>query len=73
MEYMTITEAAQKWDISNRRIQTLCLEGRIDGAERLGRSWAIPKGSEKPSDARIKTGKYIGYSQKYRHKLEDQP
>ena len=66
MEYMTITEAAEKWDLSNRRIQTLCSEGRIDGAERLGRNWAIPKDAEKPADARIKSGKYIGFAEKYR-------
>lgn len=68
MEYMTITEAAAEWDLSNRRIQTLCSEGRIDGAERLGRNWAIPKDATKPADARIKSGKYIGFSEKYRHK-----
>lgn len=43
MDFMTIKDAAEKWEISKRRIQTLCSEGRIPGAERLGYCWAIPK------------------------------
>lgn len=43
MDYMTISDAAAKWGISSRRVQILCASGRISGAERLGRSWAIQK------------------------------
>lgn len=42
-EYMTVQEAATKWDISERRIQTLCSENRIEGVVRLSRVWLIPK------------------------------
>ena len=59
MDYMTITEASKKWEITNRRIQTLCAQGRIPGAERLGYCWLLPKEAVKPADARIKSGKYI--------------
>lgn len=59
MDYMTITEAAEKWKISNRRIQTLCSQGRVPGAERLGYIWLLPKDAEKPADGRIKSGRYI--------------
>lgn len=59
MEYMTIQEVARKWRISSRRIQVLCSENRINGAVKFGRQWAIPVETEKPLDARIKTGKYI--------------
>lgn len=59
MEYMTLKEAADKWGIGDRRINALCLQGRIEGAVRFGNAWAIPVDAEKPSDARIKTGKYI--------------
>ena len=41
--YITLSEAARKWGISERRIRTLCSEGRIDGVTRFGRSWAIPE------------------------------
>lgn len=59
MEYITIQEAAEKWGITSRRIQVLCAEGRIKGAIKFGRQWAIPSSSDKPDDARIKSGRYI--------------
>jgi excisionase family DNA binding protein len=59
MDYMTIQEAAQKWGISERRIQVLCSEGRLEGAIKFGRQWAIPATLDKPIDARIRSGKYI--------------
>ena len=57
MEYMSIAEAAAKWNISNRRIQVLCAQERIPGVCRIGRMWVIPKEAEKPADARARTGK----------------
>ena len=42
-----------------RRIQTLCVTGRIPGATKIGSYWAIPSDAEKPKDERIKTGRYI--------------
>ncbi len=59
MEYMTIQEASRLWGITSRRIQVLCSEGRLDGAVKFGRQWAIPANTEKPIDARVKSGKYI--------------
>lgn len=59
MEYMTIQEAAERWGITERRIQVLCSSGRLDGATKFGRQWAIPTETEKPDDARIKSGKYV--------------
>ena len=59
MEYMSANEAAKKWSVSSRRVHTLCGEGRIEGAARIGNAWAIPKNAEKPKDARIKSGIYI--------------
>lgn len=59
MKYMTIQDAATKWEISSRRVQVLCAEGRLNGALKFGRQWAIPVETTKPEDARIKSGKYI--------------
>ena len=59
MEYLSIRQIGEKWDISRRRVQILCTEGRIPGAMRVGSYWAIPADVEKPADARIKSGKYI--------------
>lgn len=55
-EYMTVQEAAIKWNISERRVQILCAENRIEGIVRLSRVWLIPKNAEKPADARYKNG-----------------
>lgn len=57
--YMKVSDASVKWGISNRRIVTLCNEGRIDGAIKFGNTWAIPEDTEKPKDERIKSGKYV--------------
>ena len=57
--YMTLKEAAEKWGIVDRRINTLCLEGRIEGASKIGNLWVIPVDTPKPDDNRIKSGKYI--------------
>lgn len=59
MEYLSIRQISEKWGISVRRIQVLCSEGRISGATKIGFYWAIPVDAEKPSDERVKSGKYI--------------
>ncbi len=48
MNFITIKEAAMKWDISTRRIQVLCSDGRIDGAFKHGNVWFIPMEALKP-------------------------
>ena len=57
MEYMSAPQAAEKWDISERRVQILCSENRIPGVSKLGYMWLIPKNAEKPIDGRTKRGK----------------
>ena len=52
---MTVKQAAKKWAISDRRIRTLCAEGKISGVTREGRSWLIPTDARKPQDGRFKT------------------
>ena len=47
MDYISIKEASEKWGISERRIQKLCSENRIEGVVRLSRVWAIPKRCKK--------------------------
>ena len=56
-EYMTVQDAAKLWEISERRIQKLCEENRIDGVVRLSRVWLIPKAAKKPIDKRLKVDK----------------
>jgi hypothetical protein len=54
MDYMTASQAAKKWHISQRRVQVLCADGRIPGVFKLGEAWAIPSKTEKPEDKRCK-------------------
>ena len=54
MNYISVKEAAEKWDMTPRRVQVLCNEGRIEGAQRVGNVWTIPETAEKPLDARKK-------------------
>ena len=52
--FLTVAQAAEKWNISERRIRVLCAEGKIPGAMQEGRGWRIPLDAQKPSDGRIK-------------------
>lgn len=54
MDYLSIQDMSNKWNISKRRIQILCREGRINGAKMIGNMWVIPNGTERPVDARTK-------------------
>ncbi|NLM06767.1 MAG: Fic family protein [Tissierellia bacterium] len=53
--YMTVKEAAKKWNISERRVRALCSEGKIFGAFKEGRVWEIPVEARKPEDGRFKS------------------
>ncbi|MCL2768001.1 MAG: helix-turn-helix domain-containing protein [Synergistaceae bacterium] len=57
LDWITPQQAAVKWGISDRRIQTLCSNGQVDGAVRLGRGWLIPKDIPRPIDGRTKAAK----------------
>ena len=54
MDYLSIQDISNKWNISKRRIQVLCREGRINGAKMIGNMWVVPKDAERPTDARTK-------------------
>jgi len=59
MEYMTTKEAADKWGIKVRRVQTLCEKGQVENASRLGQIWVIPRDTQKPIDGRTKAAKVL--------------
>ncbi len=62
---MSAKEAAQLWNISDRRVTRLCNEGKIGGAYKDGKSWHIPIDAKKPDDGRIRTGEYIKFNRQY--------
>ncbi|WP_283606462.1 helix-turn-helix domain-containing protein [Faecalispora anaeroviscerum] len=54
MDYMTVREAAEKWSITERWVQKLCEENRVEGAVRFSRVWMIPRDAKKPIDGRLR-------------------
>lgn len=54
MEFKTASQCAKDWCIFQRRVQVLCIEGRINGAFKIGDFWAIPSDAQKPRDKRRK-------------------
>lgn len=67
-DFMTIKETAELWNLSQRWIQTMCANGKIEGAIKFGNAWAIPKDTKKPKDDRITTGNYINWRNKSKEK-----
>ncbi len=57
MNYIKVSDAAQRWNITTHRVQEYCKGGRIPGAFRFGRDWMIPADAQKPIDGRSKAGK----------------
>lgn len=48
MNYISVSEAAKKWNISERSVRNYCAEGRVAGAVNIGKAWMIPDSAEKP-------------------------
>ena len=57
LNLMSSQQAAEKWGITDRQVQSLCLHGKIKNATKLGRAWLIPKDAPKPLDGRTKAAK----------------
>lgn len=57
--FMTVKQASEKWGISERRIRTLCSDGKISGAYQEKRMWHIPIDAVKPVDGRYKSQESI--------------
>lgn len=48
MQYLSVTEIAKKWNISERSVRNYCAQGRVNGAFLTRKTWNIPEGAEKP-------------------------
>jgi hypothetical protein len=57
MDLMTVTEAAEIWGLTKRRVQAMCEMGQIKKAQRLGNMWVFPKDTPRPIDGRTKAAK----------------
>lgn len=54
MKYLSVTETAKKWNISERSVRNYCALGKIDGAFLTGKTWNIPEDAQKPDRANKK-------------------
>ena len=54
MDYISVKEAAGKWDLTSRMVNYYCAGGRIKGAVKISSVWVIPKDAPQPPDRRKK-------------------
>ncbi|WP_251392907.1 helix-turn-helix domain-containing protein, partial [Mediterraneibacter agrestimuris] len=50
-DYMSVKEAAEKWGLSERRIQVLCATNRIPNVMRISHVWLIQTVDKVPANA----------------------
>ena len=48
MRYLSVSEIAEKWNISERSVRNYCAQGRVPGAFLTGKTWNIPEDATKP-------------------------
>ena len=48
MRYLSVTEIAKKWDVSERSVRNYCARGRVNGAFLTAKTWSISENAEKP-------------------------
>lgn len=48
MVYISVSDAAERWDISERSVRKYCADGRVIGAVLDGKTWKIPENAQKP-------------------------
>ncbi len=48
MRYLSVTEIAKKWNVSERSVRNYCAQGRVNGAFLTGKTWSIPENADKP-------------------------
>lgn len=49
MEYISVKEAAKKWNLSDRSVRNYCANGKMPGAILHGNAWKIPEAAKKPA------------------------
>lgn len=54
MVYISVAEAAKKWDLSERSVRNYCAIGKIPDAVLAGKTWQIPEDADKPKRTNAK-------------------
>ena len=57
LDWITPMQAAEKWGITERQVQSLCSQGKISGVVRISKIWLIPRDADRPIDGRTKQAK----------------
>ena len=55
MDYISVTQAAKLWNISERSVRNSCAQGRVTGAFMTGKTWNIPETASKPERSNGRT------------------
>jgi excisionase family DNA binding protein len=42
VKYISVTEASERWGLTDRTVRNYCSEGKIPGAFMTGKTWNIP-------------------------------
>jgi len=61
INYLTVKQISEKWGLKPHTVQIMCADGKIPGAIKFGRDWAIPEDTQRPADKRVATGQYRDY------------
>lgn len=59
IDYLTVKEAGEKWNITSRMVTIYCKNGKINGAIKKGNLWLVPIDAQKPLDGRTIQGKKV--------------
>ena len=59
MGYMSVSQAAKKWNVAERTVRNYCAQGKIEGAFLTGKTWNIPEDATNPSEKKITTNKLL--------------
>ena len=58
MNFLSVSEIAKLWNVSERSVRNYCAEGRIPGVYLVGKTWMIPSDAVKPDrKARVSNNK----------------
>lgn len=49
MRFVSVSEIAKKWNVSERMVRSYCAQGRVPGAFLTGKTWNLPDNALKPA------------------------
>ena len=68
LNLMSSKQEAELWGITDWQVQSLCLQGKIKDATKLGSEWLIPIDAPRPLDGRTKEAKAAKHENQAKNK-----